>query len=217
MPKPDNDLLKKIKNSMLRDEMTYNMVEQEEEHNKLIHTLNEEQKIVYEAVIDSIDSMKGKLFFLNGPGGTGKTYVYKTIISRLILQGKIVLPVASSGIAAILLPNGRTAHSRFKIPIDLHQDSMCNISRGTMLSELLEKLISSSGMKHLCVIVLRLKLLIRHCKIHSLWQNHMQQQNPLEGKQYSLVVILDKFCQLYHKATNCYGNNQSLLFMELLL
>ncbi|KAF8113262.1 hypothetical protein N665_0053s0013 [Sinapis alba] len=116
-----------------------NMVEQEEEHSKLKQTLNEEQKKVYEAVIDSIDCMKGKLFFLNGPGGTGKTYVYKTIISRLRSQGKIVLPVASSGIAAILLPNGRTAHSRFKIPIDLHQDSMCNISRGTMLSELLEK------------------------------------------------------------------------------
>lgn len=119
MPKPDSELMKKLKNSMLRDETSYNILEQEEEHIKLIQTLNEEQKKVYEAVLDSIDCMKGKLFFLNGPGGTGKTYVYKTIISKLRSQGKIVLPVASSGIAAILLPNGRTAHSRFKIPIDL--------------------------------------------------------------------------------------------------
>ncbi|CAL9219694.1 unnamed protein product, partial [Arabidopsis halleri] len=139
MPKPDKELLKKMKNSMLQDETCYIIQSQEEEFCRLIQTLNHEQKKVYDAVLDSIDNQKGKLFFLNGPGGTGKTYVYRTIISRLRSQRKIVLPVASSGIAAILLPNGRTAHSRFKIPIDLHQDSMCNISRGSMLSELLEK------------------------------------------------------------------------------
>lgn len=50
-----------------------------------------------------------------------------------------MLPVASSGIAATLLPNGRTAHSRFTIPIDLHQDSMCNIIRSTMIAELLNE------------------------------------------------------------------------------
>ncbi|EOA28676.1 hypothetical protein CARUB_v10024900mg [Capsella rubella] len=139
MPKPDKELLKKIKNSMLQDETSYNILKEEKDYRRLIQTLNDDQKKVYDAVIDSIEHQKGKLFFLNGPGGTGKTYVYKTIISRLRSQRKIVLPVASSGIAATLLPNGRTAHSRFKIPIDLHQDSICNISRGSMLAELLEK------------------------------------------------------------------------------
>jgi len=38
--------------------------------------------------------------------------------------------LASSGIAALLLPGGRTAHSRFKIPVEgLNQDSVCFISR----------------------------------------------------------------------------------------
>jgi ATP-dependent DNA helicase PIF1 len=35
--------------------------------------------------------------------------------------------VASSGIAAILLEGGTTAHSRFRIPIKIHEDSVCNI------------------------------------------------------------------------------------------
>ncbi len=35
---------------------------------------------------------------------------------------------ASSGIAAILLSGGTTAHSRFKIPIKIHEDSVCGIS-----------------------------------------------------------------------------------------
>ncbi|WZZ24155.1 hypothetical protein YC2023_007556 [Brassica napus] len=71
--------------------------------------------------------------------GTGKTFLYQTIISTLRSMKQIVLPVASSGIAALLLPNGRTAHSRFNIPLKLDEDKLCNIKPGTMLAELIEK------------------------------------------------------------------------------
>ena len=36
--------------------------------------------------------------------------------------------MASSGIASLLLPGGRTAHSRFKIPINLNDESTCYFS-----------------------------------------------------------------------------------------
>ena len=45
--------------------------------------------------------------------------------------------VASSGVASLLLPGGRTAHSRFKIPIDLDDNSICDIKRGNKLAKLL--------------------------------------------------------------------------------
>ncbi|OMO68755.1 DNA helicase PIF1, ATP-dependent [Corchorus capsularis] len=35
--------------------------------------------------------------------------------------------VASSGIASLLLPGGRTAHSRFRFPIDINERSVCDI------------------------------------------------------------------------------------------
>lgn len=38
-----------------------------------------------------------------------------------------VLCCASFGIAALLLPGGRTSHSRFKIPLEITESSMCNI------------------------------------------------------------------------------------------
>ncbi|GKE50398.1 ATP-dependent DNA helicase PIF1-like protein [Tanacetum coccineum] len=38
-------------------------------------------------------------------------------------QGGIILNVASSGIAALLLEGGRTAHFRFAIPINVVEDS----------------------------------------------------------------------------------------------
>ncbi|CAN6827771.1 unnamed protein product, partial [Brassica oleracea] len=74
-----------------------------------------------------------------GNRGTGKTFIYQTIISRLRSRKQIVLPVASSGIATLLLPNGRTAHSRFNIPLKLDEDKLCNIKPGTMLAELIDK------------------------------------------------------------------------------
>lgn len=52
MPKPDKELLKKMSNSMLTDEKGYNIPEQEEEHGRLLKTLNDEQKKVCDAVID---------------------------------------------------------------------------------------------------------------------------------------------------------------------
>ena len=49
------------------------------------------------------------------------------------------MPVASSGIAATLLPGGRTAHSRFKIPLKLDEDSTCSISHNSDIAELIKQ------------------------------------------------------------------------------
>jgi len=50
-----------------------------------------------------------------------------------------VLAVASSGITSLLLLGSRTAHSRFKIPIDLHDESTCNITQQMKVAELVRK------------------------------------------------------------------------------
>ncbi|KAJ1259806.1 hypothetical protein BS78_10G184200 [Paspalum vaginatum] len=49
------------------------------------------------------------------------------------------LTVALSGVASLLLPNGRTTHSRFRIPVDIDEISMCDIKRRTKLAELLSQ------------------------------------------------------------------------------
>nr|GEU82985.1 DNA helicase [Tanacetum cinerariifolium] len=84
-----------------------------------------------------IDLQSCELIFVYGHGGTGKTFLWKTIISSLRYEGKIVLIVVSSGIASLLLPYGRTLHSRFKLPLELTEESLCRITKNTQLGKLL--------------------------------------------------------------------------------
>lgn len=97
---------------------------------------NEDQKHAVDAVMASVMQGEGHLFFLDGPGGTGKTFVEWLCLAKTRAAGKVALAVASSGVAALLLPGGRTAHSRFKIPIDLNDDSTCNVQKQSDLAEL---------------------------------------------------------------------------------
>jgi len=101
--------------------------------------LNDDQRNAYETILNVVTNKKGKLFFVYGSGGTDKTFVWTTLLSRLRGQGKIVLAVASSGIASLLLLGGKTAHSRFKILIDLHDESTCNITQQMKVAELVHK------------------------------------------------------------------------------
>ncbi len=50
-----------------------------------------------------------------------------------------MLTVASSRIASLLLLGNRTAHSRFKILIDLHDESTCNITQYMKVAKLVRK------------------------------------------------------------------------------
>jgi hypothetical protein len=82
--------------------------------------------IVFIVLINLFSYRKnGNAFFIDGPGGTGKTFLYNNLLAAVRKEGDIALAVASSGIAALLLPGGRTAHSRLKIPFKL--ESTCNI------------------------------------------------------------------------------------------
>jgi hypothetical protein len=84
---------------------------------------------------------KGGFWFLDAPGGTGKTFLTKLILANVRKSGHTALAVASSGIAATLLPGGRTAHSTFKLPLDLTTDDMptCNVKRNSAVADMMKK------------------------------------------------------------------------------
>jgi len=122
-------------NRLMQDQLSWNQEELCNQVLTMIPLLNQEQQYAYDSVIEEVNKESGKMFFLDGPGGTGKTYVENLILAKVRSQGHIALAVASSGIAALLLEGGRTAHSIFRIPLILDNKSCCNIDHGSMQAE----------------------------------------------------------------------------------
>jgi len=100
-------------------------------------TLTDEQRAVYDAMLEKVENNQAGGSFLHSAGGCGKTYVCNLLAAAVRAREKIVLCVASSGIASLLLSGGRTAHSRFKIPIPINEASTCNIKKDDPWHELL--------------------------------------------------------------------------------
>ncbi|KAH1137286.1 hypothetical protein GYH30_027321, partial [Glycine max] len=108
-----------LDNSLILAELNYNNEELRSEFEHLFSHMTDEQASIYNQIVEAVNKDEGGMFFLYGYGGTRKTYIWKTLASSLRADNKIVIMVASSGIASLLLPGGRTTHSKFKIPTSL--------------------------------------------------------------------------------------------------
>ncbi|KAD5961964.1 hypothetical protein E3N88_13437 [Mikania micrantha] len=136
LPMPSSQYLLPLRNRLILEERCYDRSALHIQNEQLKASLHPAQSYAYELAIQSVMENKQLLLFVYGHGGTGKTHLWTAIISALRSFAKIVLAVAASGIASLLLPYGRTTHSRFKIPIDLSEESICNIKKNTQLSQL---------------------------------------------------------------------------------
>ena len=63
-------------------------------------TLTQVQLQVFSEVVSTVQNTaaENRFYLLDGPGGSGKTYVYNTLIKHLQDQGKNVLSFATTGI-----------------------------------------------------------------------------------------------------------------------
>jgi len=123
--------------AMVADEIArYDTATQATMRDERVSQLNLEQRVVYDNVMAAVNR---PAFFVDGLGGTGKTFFYSCLLSTVRAQGRVDVVVASSSITALLLDKGRTAHSRFKIPMQgLNSTSTCYISRDSKLAALLQ-------------------------------------------------------------------------------
>ncbi|CAF4893437.1 unnamed protein product [Pieris macdunnoughi] len=108
--------------------------------NENLPKLVPDQKHAFETIVDSVNNDKRKIFFLDAPGGTGKTFLTNLILAKVRESGKIAIAVASLEIAETLLRGGKTAHSTFKLPlsVNLEQQSTCSIRKSGPLGKLLQ-------------------------------------------------------------------------------
>jgi hypothetical protein len=89
------------------------------------------QRQFYDAVFGKLvhQHRPGMLYYLDGPGGTGKTFLLNCIIEGLLTHGKSTFAVSSTGVSALLLKGGKTAHSGFKIPVKFSAETYCTFTR----------------------------------------------------------------------------------------
>ena len=127
-------------NPLIRDELDYTPKEETLSHDEKIQSMKEDQKACYDRIVTSVETDCIRThFFLSGPAGTSKIFLYQAFCHHFRSKKEIVLCVASSGIAALLLLGGRTLHFRFKIPLECTPNGTCNITRQSLLASLLTR------------------------------------------------------------------------------
>ncbi|KAL8116118.1 hypothetical protein AgCh_022568 [Apium graveolens] len=139
LPQLDTAVTYKYGNQLLLEELMYDCHALQIEATKRTTYLNQMQRLIFDKVIQSVALNSGDFYFIYGHGGTGKTFLWSTILCKLRSEGLIVLAVASSGIASLLIECGRTTHSRVRIPTDINEVSTCEIKKNTHIAELICK------------------------------------------------------------------------------
>ncbi|CAO2822671.1 unnamed protein product [Amaranthus hypochondriacus] len=101
--------------------------------------LTSEQRATYKRIIAHVKQGNTRLFFLDGPGGIGKTFLYNALYAKGRFLNKIVLPTSTYGIAASNMPTGRTTHSRFTIRNDCGESLSYNVGRQSSIAALIKE------------------------------------------------------------------------------
>jgi hypothetical protein len=81
------------------EEEIHNPDEEAYEGQECVMKLNDQQRDALNKIIEAIDNQgtASRCFYLDGPGGSGKTFLYKTLLAYLWGQGKVVLPFETTG------------------------------------------------------------------------------------------------------------------------
>ncbi len=95
---------------LIREERSYNTIQLKRELDQNVPLLNEDQRAIYDTVIQAIQN-RPRCFFVNGPGGTRKPFLYNTLLANIRSNGDLALAIVFSGIAVLLISDGRITHS----------------------------------------------------------------------------------------------------------
>lgn len=83
-----------------------------------------EQAYAFDAITTAVSNEAPFLAFVDGPGGSGKTFLYEAVLHHVRGAGLIGLACDWSGIAAVFLQRGRTVHARFGLPVPLPREAV---------------------------------------------------------------------------------------------
>ena len=97
------------------------------------------QRAVFDAVQDCYSHNLSRVFFLDAPAGSGKTFLLQALLHMVRSDGEIAIAVASTGITALQLNKGGTVHSKLKAPLFVTPDSSLNISAQSAMAKVIRR------------------------------------------------------------------------------
>ncbi|CAG8745237.1 12057_t:CDS:2, partial [Cetraspora pellucida] len=92
MPIPIANTNTEQDNYLIREEQQYNIEELAEIIEKELPCLNVDQRAIFDEVIATVETKTPAIFFVDGPGETGKTFLYKIEGNIIQLPKDIILP-----------------------------------------------------------------------------------------------------------------------------
>jgi len=121
-------------------EQSYNRIDLQLFVQENILKFLQEQKIAFDTIIQAVTNQSGGLYFMDTPGGTGKTFLISLILAKIRPNGHIALAIASLDIAATLKERGRTAYSVHKLSLNMQftEKPTCNISNTTGMGKVFQ-------------------------------------------------------------------------------
>jgi hypothetical protein len=117
----------------MQSEECLNLAVEKQQLDIQMEKLNNEQRMMMDMVLRDLEmreeaAPQASAYFLDGPGGSGKTMLYNTLISYCKVNAIRVASCAWTGIASTLLDGGRTCHNVFKLPVPIVETSVCHVS-----------------------------------------------------------------------------------------
>ena len=118
MPDPSHTRSPHDQPRIIQDQLGFNVAEQAFIAETNVPLLNPDQLEIFNCIMTAINDsgVEQRAFFIDGPGGTGKTYLYNILLAKVRSQRHIALATASSGIAALLLTQCFLTFSDFRTP-----------------------------------------------------------------------------------------------------
>nr|XP_047144013.1 ATP-dependent DNA helicase pif1-like [Hydra vulgaris] len=127
----------------IQENLNNNVQQSIDEANRMRPLLNVNQFNVSNAVFAAlneqpcVENQNSRLFFMDGPAGSGKTFTYNYLIAEMNSRGVKSATAAWTGIAATLLTNGSTLHGLFKLPVPILDNSTCNVTPNSIQGQIL--------------------------------------------------------------------------------
>ena len=130
----DYDLLSLHIGSMEDEEVNYWQIMEEKlvqvpyENYDAETKLNPKQEVAFTIIMERINSGRRGVFFIDGPRGTSKTFLYQALLAQ-VRSRRLIALATTSGVATVILFGGRTTHSRFILPLNPNDTNFFGFSK----------------------------------------------------------------------------------------